>query len=1260
MTRAEQVRSGVGRMAQSEAMARCGAEPMALGEPRRSPARGGPRVACAALLLALAAATPPSRAQEGADETLEDFARALLALELRGAVDGAPVDPALLEGSRGQQEELLLAHVLARHVMRVEDAAPIEEWFFAREARPDLADPLRSYVHGVAGSLRDRRRPNEPAREGGPARDAWPEHAREALLIGPFGDGGPGRLDVAFAPERALGLGFEMRGAHGPVRWTALRREAEQRAFTTALEVYPASGTGYALLRVRCEREQGGYVHLGFGAPLRAWWNEAPIFDARDEAQRATSDEAWVPVVYRTGENRLLLKLEDLSTAAFAVRWLDATARPLAVRELPADPTLEAERGSALGAEPPPPLERPVSWLARSAEAPRSAPLVGLRAIELFLDGRASEALRAAQRATELAPEEPWPLVLLARLTEAADYLPPAHRRSRAAEALDRALALDPADIAARRESALQLLAVDRAEETIAIAEQLALELPRAAEPHHLLRRAFETLGWARELELTLRELAERRPRDPQVQRALAAACARRADHAGELAALRAAHALQPGSSELLEQLADRLVLAGRSAEALRAIETEVRRAPRRIDVRLRHANLLERLGRASEAAAIFGALGRENPTDPDYPHWEGDALVLAGDLAGARRAWERSLELEPGQPEVRAALRAHGAPHGRELFERFAVDTLEVARAYDPSTADRASSSELLVDLMVERLETDGSRETLTQQLWYLVDEGGVKTHGEPKRARGRTLAIRTIDQQYQIHEPLPVRGAFTLPALAPGVFVEHSFVEATGPERFPTATFTSFFFASEEQPFRFTRYVLALPTNAPYDLRIENFDGEHEVFEEVGETIHVFTRRDVPRVLPESFSPPREKLLPWVSAVPRVDPGALARRIHAGFLDGTATTQEILGFVEGAIRGIEGDAARAEALYLAVRKAVRDPSGEGGNATRTLVEGKGDPLELYLACLRACGIPFRPALARAVWPELDPEPVGLANPLLRYGAPLLRVLPRDGAPLWVGPPALRLPYGRFAEELEGGEVFVSAGTSGRIEELPRLASDAHAVSSGQIEIQLEEDGRAKLFLDVEFPSTTGYANAEQVSRLAERDQRRVLANLVNQFVPGLEIGGAQFAALDEEARPLRVRAEGRLPRFASAEEELLSTPLGFRPLQIARTLGVDAERRQPYALRGAGAFAGERFERLRVVLSPPPGRRLAAAPEPHLERFAGLAYALVVEREGERLVIERTLSLRPCEIEPQALRAFLEALQRVDTAERQRALWR
>ncbi|MBL8899400.1 MAG: tetratricopeptide repeat protein [Planctomycetes bacterium] len=1207
-------------------------------------------IACA---LAFVLGAPRLGAQEETS-ALEAFASALLDLELRGLVEGAPVDPALLREARPPMEELILAHALVRHASRVADPAPIEAWFEERATRAELADPLRSFVRTAAQMLRERRG-ELPSGE-----ETWPEHAKEALLIGPFGDGGPGVLDVPFAPERALGLGFEAPGAFGPVRWMPLRRDPSQRVFTTRLRLYPAVSAGYALLRVHVEREQAGYLHLAFAAPLRAWWNEAPLFDAREEAQRASEDEAWLPVAFRAGENRLLLKLEDLSEAAFAVRYLDAGARPLAARELPADPNAEPARGSAAGVEPPPPLERPSSYLARGEGFATSAVRQGLRALELFVDDRPSEALRAAERAADLAPEDPRFQVLLARLSEAAEYLPATYRRSRAEEAIERALALDPQDFAARREQALQRLAVDRAEETIEIARGLARDLPLAAEPHALLRRAFETLGWVRELDQELRALAVLRPRDAQVQRALAAACARRLDFAGELASLRAAHALQPNAAEVMEQLQDRLILAGQGAAALEILEDVARRQPQRIDLRLRRANLFERFGRSAEAAEIFASLARENPSDPDYPRWEGHARMAAGETAAALAAWERSLELEPGQPELREALRAHGSAHGRELFERFAVDTLAVARAFDPSSADRSSSSELLVDLMVERVHRDGSRETLTQQLWFLVDEGGVRKHGEPKQARGRTLAIRTIDRAGVIHEPMPVRGAFTMPALAPGVFVEHSYVEVTGPQRFPVSSFTSFFFASEEQPFRFTRYVLVLPQGSPFDLRAENFDGEHEVLEEPEETIHVFTRRDVPRVAPENFSPPREKFLPWVSAQPRVSPNALARRIHAGFLEGTETTQELLAFVEASIRGVAGDAARARAIYAAVQRVVRDPSSEGGNATRTLLEGKGDPLELYVACLRTCGIPFRPALARAVWPELDPDRRGLANPLGRYGAPLLRLLPRDGEPQWIGVPALRLPFGRFSEELEGGEAFLSSGTSGQIEHLPRLTSLAHAQSDARIEVQLEEGSRAKLFLELALPSTSGYANADQVSRLPERDQRRVLANVISQLAPGLEITGASFVDLADPAKPLRVRAEGQIARFAAPEEGLLSTPLGVRPLLLSRALGADPERKLPYAMPGAGAFAGERFERVRVVFVPPPGRRLAAAPEPLLERFGGLGYALVVEREGERLVLERTLSLQPCELAPSEMRSFLEALQRIDTAERQRALWR
>jgi Flp pilus assembly protein TadD len=53
--------------------------------------------------------------------------------------------------------------------------------------------------------------------------------------------------------------------------------------------------------------------------------------------------------------------------------------------------------------------------------------------------------------------------------------------------------------------------------------------------------------------------------------------------------------------------------------------------------------------GAHAEAAALLRQAVERRPRRATYRIWLGDALAGSGDAAGARREWERALELDPG-----------------------------------------------------------------------------------------------------------------------------------------------------------------------------------------------------------------------------------------------------------------------------------------------------------------------------------------------------------------------------------------------------------------------------------------------------------------------------------------------------------------------------------------------------------------------------------------------------------------------------------
>lgn len=118
--------------------------------------------------------------------------------------------------------------------------------------------------------------------------------------------------------------------------------------------------------------------------------------------------------------------------------------------------------------------------------------------------------------------------------------------------------------------------------------------------------------------------------------------------------------ALAGGLADGVERLIGRaqaLHQAGDTGRAQRLVEAALGARPQEPQLHLFRGRDLLAAGRCAAAAADFGRAAEIAPGDPLAPASLGLALLCLGDEAGARRAFLRSLELDPEQPELRRLL---------------------------------------------------------------------------------------------------------------------------------------------------------------------------------------------------------------------------------------------------------------------------------------------------------------------------------------------------------------------------------------------------------------------------------------------------------------------------------------------------------------------------------------------------------------------------------------------------------------------------
>lgn len=284
-------------------------------------------------------------------------------------------------------------------------------------------------------------------------------------------------------------------------------------------------------------------------------------------------------------------------------------------------------------------------WLAVAAVG--AAP-----ALAAVRPGAAQEkrATRPAETARPLG--EAYLQFLLARRLEAAGDT------EGALAALRRAAELDPRGAEVRAELANVLAARDQYREALAAAEEALSLDPENTEAHRVMGLVYAELadrpGAARRKgidgsvddwlaraadHLERAGAAEDSSTDGAARFALARVYLHRGDHAKAVAVLRRLVDEEPDPSEATLFLAEAYAGAGAMAEARRTLEAALREDPSFLRARLQLAALDEREGRFAEAAAEYARALEQYPGNVDITRRRAQALLRAGDAAGARDA---------------------------------------------------------------------------------------------------------------------------------------------------------------------------------------------------------------------------------------------------------------------------------------------------------------------------------------------------------------------------------------------------------------------------------------------------------------------------------------------------------------------------------------------------------------------------------------------------------------------------------------------
>ena len=1063
--------------------------------------------------------------------------------------------------------------------------------------------------------------------------------------VGPFGDLARSFHGVPYAPEsEAFDAAAVFKGRGGcKVTWRKLPPRPHEHLVHLDLASVKKGGCYYGVLHFRPRRPGPAYLWLTGTASYEVWLNGKKVFDR----ERAFSDNRsrFFPGVHlEEGVNRLRIKTTDSGGAFFRALFVEARGLPVPV-DVASSPAPDAPPAASQPGPVAPfrDAEAVLSEALRAEE--QNAGFFALRSYVRHLLGLPSLSLADAKRAHDLAPDAVAYQLMLAWAYTIASHLPRDTQRSRARTLIRGVLKKYPENLKARLWEVEFLVKDDKKEEAIRKLEDCLEEFPDFYKAAVLLHSVCSSLSWEPETTRALETLLKMAPRRTKWIRA-------RADEAKEagnlprcLALLEKALERHPLSSDLLSERVSVLRAAGDFTGALRHLETLQRLEPNASTLKRLEAVLRSRLGDHAAASRLLKQMAPCDEDPLETRQDQGDLARITGDTPAAIEAYTVVAKQDPRKHETRRlAARLRGEEANPE-FLSWRVDGLKAALDFEMKKEHGAAGTVLVVDHMVARYYPDGSSVWETHQVRRLNDPRGVEAHRELDPGE-EDLLVRVIHPDGRILIPARVSGKYTLPGLKPGVFIEHRYRTNHAQSDEDPLESLKFYFRSLDEPYPDSRIVFLMPENHRGRFVWQNFSDPPEVRRQGDLTAYVFWRKNQPKVVREAFMPTAEEIVPWCELAEDVSWSALNRRLRNRMRHAVRGSGEIREAARRIAEKIEGESNLARALYDHVQRVV--VRGGRGSPTFSLMKRQGNRLFLFASLLEAADIPMRLALCRSLPPDLDPFPVPLFRTDDYFEQPLIRVMPRDGDPVWVvGGVPRYFPYGRFPEFLGGAPVFLLGDSGGMVEYLPEADVEAFASVKGSGVIRLNEDGTARGEFDLDFPGMVGFELKEYLRSANEDIRSAFIRRFLSRPFPGTTLVDHALPGLKDRGVHLRMRLKIDFPSFIRKRGRGKACPLGLPPSHMKRGYARKKERIHPFVHRNY------RVSRWRIVLDPGDHHRFPVRPEGVLVRWAFFTYGLSAAMDGEKLVLERSVVLRPGTLAPGEYERLIEIASRVDDVE-------
>jgi tetratricopeptide (TPR) repeat protein len=1120
-------------------------------------------------------------------------------------------------------------------------------------------DALRS-AHGIlqmeANGLR-----NVLRQCGGlpPENDGSEGFAKTVAVIGPFGDAGSRFLRVPFPPDAGFpAMDVELPGRFGPVRARLLERKDLGAGFRLLADGANSTGSHYVLWRVELTDATEGYLEVRYDGSILARVDgyEVGIHQSED-GNRLSANAHWFPVRLQKGEHEIVLQTGDASGPEMFVRLCDGNGLALPqAKEISAS----TPRGTPRASDPRSNAQFRTSWsvfldAAEQASGDDRAALRIAAAFEARRLHRNDEALRLLLQLQQEPPTDPTSMLALAEMWARTPEFPDEMRNARERELQNEAIGQLPETHATallarvkkledqdQREAALRLLRKEIDEKRAGSKIFEACDsLARALRFYSDMPALWEQWRAACPGDVTPRmQLAERMNDLGASDKALSI--------------LEESLAVNPSNTWVARRVVERSVALGRPEVGKRALERAVAATAQPSLVR-ELAEMRMLLAEAQDdAAAREAAIAEMEQAPRPIAAWHYRLMekrIEQGDDQAALRSIEASLALDPDQPKLRRMRHALGGPAAEgDDFARFRRDGDAAIAAFKKGKNEEGASTSLLIDQRIVELLPDGSTLVEIHELRSVNDLQGVEAlnNAEPAARADELLLVRTVGKDGKTYVPTRVEGNFSMPRLEPGAFVEWRYRDTTSSVGAEALRLDDFLFASQQEALYCSEWILITHKGSRGELRMRNLDCERETISLDGDrTATILRRTNVARLPQETATPPSESILPMAGYGEDADAWGELRDQRANFLSRTHVTPPLLDFATELLKDATTDAQRIQMAWDFCQKEIGD--GEASNATEILLRKKGNRFLLATGLLRAVGVPMDACVAESARAELRGE----GTPLFEDGpaarVPAARLLPRDGAPMWLFADTPRYwPLGRVPAHRGSARAFVLRESG---YELVRLPAPEVAVQDLEIEGECAfEKSTTKLRATVHLHGQAGFSVAEQIRKAPADRQKLAARQIAQQFLQGWRMRNAACEGLEPPGQELKLEVDATGPAAQASGEGRALAALPIPKMAMRASFGDRDERQLPLQIDTDLLFLH------RIRMTPGEGRRFGVLPKPAVFTFGPLDYQLTMTRDGDAAMLVRSVRLRPGVVEPALYADWIRLLAAIDQREEQR----